>query len=144
MAPSQDRNIQESLFEKLSWIADRWIYKDGENITFENWTKENDTLFSGEAYTVRGGDTVFNEQLKIEKIGDDVYYTAIIKHNPGPVSFKLVDVGKNNAVFENPEHDFPNRITYELKNNSLLYAKVEGKNKAGKESAIEFFYTRVR
>ena len=112
MAPSQNKNIQESPFEKLGWIADRWVYKDGENITYENWIKSGDTLFSGESYTVKDGDTVFNEQLKIEKIGDDVFYIATVKHNPGPVSFKLVELKDKKAVFENPEHDFHNRIIY--------------------------------
>jgi hypothetical protein len=141
MASSQYKN---NPFEKLSWIADRWVCKDGENVTYENWVKSGDTLFSGESYTVRDGDTVFTEQLKIEKLGDDVFYTAIVKHNPGPVSFKLVELDDNKAVFENPEHDFPNRITYELRDNSVLYARVEGKNKNDEDAAIEFFYTRVR
>lgn len=144
MAFSQDNNITESPFEKLGWIADRWIYTDGKETTYENWVKTNDTLYSGESYTVRDGDTVFNEQLKIEKNGDDVFYTAIVKHNPGPVSFKLTEINNNKAVFENPEHDFPTRITYELRNNSVLYAKAEGKNKNGEAAEFELFYTRAR
>jgi hypothetical protein len=144
MAFSQDKNISKSPLEKLGWIVDRWIYTDGEEITYENWVKTNDTLYSGESYTVRDGDTVFNEQLKIEKIGSDVFYTAIVKHNTGPVSFKLIELGDKRAVFENPEHDFPNRITYELRNNSILYAKAEGEDKKGKSTEFELFYTRAR
>jgi hypothetical protein len=144
MASSQCKNISENPFEKLSWIADRWVFKDGEDIIYENWVKSGDTLFSGESYTVRDGDTVFTEQLKIEKIGDDVSYTAIVGHNPGPVSFKLIELEDSKAVFENPEHDFPNRIIYELMNNSVLHARVEGKNKKGEDASIELYYTRAR
>jgi len=144
MALSQDKNVTESPLEKLDWIIDRWIYTDSKEITYENWVKTNDSLYSGETYTVRDGDTVFNERLKIEKAGDDVLYTAIVKHNPGPVNFKLVELGDNKAVFENPEHDFPTRITYELRENSILYAKAEGKNKNGEATEFELFYARAR
>jgi hypothetical protein len=144
MTASQNKNISESTFGKLGWIVNKWMYKEGDNVTFENWVKLNDELFSGESYTVKDGDTILNEQLKIEKIGDDVYYTAIVKHNPGPVHFKLIEHGENKAVFENPEHDFPNRIIYELKEGNFLYARVEGKNKKGEDVTGEFFYTMAK
>lgn len=144
MAQFHENNISEDPFEKLNWIVDNWIYKDGDNITYENWIKENDSLLIGESYTVRNSDTVFSEQLKIERIEGDVYYTAVVKHNPGPVRFMLVELGDNKAVFENPEHDFPNRIIYELRDNSVLHAKVEGKDKNGRAASLELFYKRVR
>ena len=144
MAFSQDKSIDTNSFEKLSWIVDRWISPSGESITYENWVKLDDTTFSGESHTTKNGDTVFTEQLKIEKIGDEIYYTAVVKHNPGPVHFKLVELQANKAVFENPKHDFPNRIIYMLKDDGTLYARIEGKNNKGKDVAAEFFYTRAR
>jgi Domain of unknown function (DUF6265) len=144
MSDSQDKNTIENPIEKLSWIVDRWVSNDEESITYENWEMEDDTTFSGESYTVKNGDTVFNEQLKIEKIAEDVYYTAIVKHNPDPVHFKLVELGENKVVFENPEHDFPNKIMYMLKKDGSLYARIEGKNKKGEDVTGEFFYKRAR
>jgi hypothetical protein len=141
---SQDKNLMDERFQKLSWIIDRWISLPGESITYENWSKVDDTTFSGESHTVKNGDTVFTEQLRIEKIDDDVYYTAIVKHNPAPVHFKLVELCETKAVFENPEHDFPNRIIYMLKDDGSMYARIEGKNKKGEEVNGEFFYTRAR
>jgi len=144
MAYSQDKNIDSNPFDKLNWIVDKWISTPGESITYENWVRLDDITYSGESHTIRNGDTVFTEQLKIEKVGDDIFYTAIVEHNPGPVSFKLIELEDNKAIFENPEHDFPNRIIYMLKDDGLLYARIEGKNKKGKEVYSEFFYTRVR
>lgn len=154
MAFSQDNNTDSNPFDKLSWIADRWISMPGENmqgesipgesITYENWVRLDDTAYTGESYTVKKGDIVFTEQLKIEKIGDDIFYTAIVEHNPAPVHFKLVELDLNKAVFENPEHDFPNRIIYMLKKDGSLYARIEGRNKKGEEITGEFFYTRAR
>ena len=144
MVSSQDKNTDLNPFEKLSWIVDRWISAPGESITYENWVKLDDTTFSGKSHTIKNGDTVFTEQLKIEKIGDEIYYTAVVKHNPDTVHFKLVELGENKAVFENPEHDFPNRIIYMLKADGTFYARIEGKNKKGEDAAGEFFYTRAR
>ena len=134
---------KDEMNEKLSWIAGQWVWVDNESVIYENWVKNNDGSFSGESFTVKNGKTVFSEQLKIEKSGEDVFYIAVVKHNPGPVSFKLVKLGDKKAVFENPEHDFPGRIIYELKNNGSLCARVEGKNKKGKEVFSEYFYSRA-
>ncbi len=135
---------KDNRLEKLSWLADQWVWVDSESVTYERWITNNDNSLTGEAFTVKNGDTVFSEQLKIEKTGDDIFYIAAVKHNPGPVSFKLVELGENKAVFENHEHDFPNRIIYELRNNDSLYARVEGKNKMGNDVFNEYFYTRAR
>jgi hypothetical protein len=144
MAYSQDKNTDSNPFDKLSWIVDKWISPPGESITYENWVRIDDTAYSGESHSVINGITVFAEQLKIEKIGGDIFYTAVVEHNPGPVYFKLIELDTNKAVFENPEHDYPNRIIYMLKDDGSLYAKIEGKNKKGKEVYSEFFYTRAR
>jgi hypothetical protein len=135
---------KDERLEKLSWITDQWVWVDNESVTYENWIKNNDGSYSGESFTVKNGDTVFSEQLKIEKSGDDIFYTAVVKHNPGPVSFKLIELGDNKAVFENPEHDFPNKILYVLKNSDSLYARIEGKNKNGKYAVGEYYYTRAK
>lgn len=144
MSFPQNKNAVSDTFEKLSWIEDNWISPQDGSIIYENWVRVDDSAYSGESYTVKNGVTVFTEKLKIEKIGDDIFYTAVVAHNPGPVHFKLVELDENKAVFENPEHDFPNRIIYMLKDDGLLYARIEGKNKKGEEVTGEFFYTRAR
>lgn len=144
IANGQDKNLPDNRLDKLEWIADRWVYVDSQGVTYENWVKERDDSFTGEAFTVKNGDTVFSEQLKIKKTDDDIFYIGIVKHNPGPVSFKLVEIRGKRAVFENPEYDFPNRIIYELKNSYSLYARIEGKDENGKTVMGEYFYTRAR
>ena len=42
------------------------------------------------------------------------------------VSFNLKDIGPSRVVFENPQHDFPQRIIYELKASGQLWARIEG------------------
>ena len=129
--------------EKLEWIIDRWGNTSDGTSVYESWERVNDSLFKGESKTVKDDKIIFSEKLSIEKIGDNIFYTADVKHNPEPVHFKLINLTDTSATFENPEHDFPQRIIYELRNNTTLYARIEGKVKDKIESS-EFIMDRLR
>lgn len=123
---------------KLSWIVDRWISKEGASTSYEHWEKTSDVLFTGGSETVKNGDTVFAEKLKIEVIDGSIYYIADVSHNPEPVKFKLTYVTETEAVFENPQHDFPKKITYMLVEGKL-HASIEGPSKK-----IDFVMNKMR
>jgi hypothetical protein len=59
------------------------------------------------------------------------------------VSFKLVKVNPSQAIFENPQHDFPQRIVYQRLIDGSLYASLEGVEN-GKPKRIEFAMKRAR
>ena len=50
---------------------------------------------------------------------------------------------KQEAVFENPEHDFPQRIICRLGDDGSLNARIEGKRN-GKEKEMDFLMKRVK
>jgi hypothetical protein len=61
------------------------------------------------------------------------------------VPFKLISDENKKAVFENPEHDFPQRVIYVLNADGSMTALVEGKMRGqGEERRIEFQFNRVR
>ncbi len=139
-----DSQVKNNSLDSLSWIVDNWIKEDSTGITRERWTKIDENKFEGKSYTIQNGDTVFSEKLMIEKKGDEIYYTAVVKHNPGPVSFKITELSSGYAVFENPEHDFPQKISYKLQADGSLLAWIEGKNSKGINIKIEFPMKRER
>jgi hypothetical protein len=141
MSASQVRN---NSLTSLSWIVDNWINEDSNGVTRERWIKIDDNKFEGESYTILNGDTVFSEKLMLEKKDNDVYYTAVVNHNPAPVSFKMIEYSDKHAVFENPEHDFPQKISYKLQEDGSLLAYIEGKNSKGINTKIEFPMKRER
>lgn len=116
--------------EKLSWINDRWVSTDGESTSYEHWEEINDALFKGGSETIKNGDTVFAEKLSIELINGEIFYIADVAHNPAPVKFKLTFLTDSEAVFENPEHDFPQKISYKYIEGNLN-ASIEGPAKSG-------------
>jgi Domain of unknown function (DUF6265) len=56
-----------------------------------------------------------------------------------PVGFPLESLGKRRAVFENPSHDFPQRVIY-WREGDRLRARVEGSFNATKQ-ALEWTFS---
>ena len=56
-------------------------------------------------------------------------------------AFKLIRASNTEMVFENSRHDFPQRISYTLKEDDKLVAAIEG-TKNGKTRRIEFNFQR--
>lgn len=129
--------------EKLSWVLDRWISSDGESTSYEHWVKVDNNHFKGGSETIKNGDTVFAEILDIKTIDGSVYYIADVPHNPAPVKFKLTFLTDNEAVFENPEHDFPKKISYKQVEGNL-HASIEGPGKNGVWKKVDFKMTKMR
>ncbi|HEY3251300.1 MAG TPA: DUF6265 family protein [Ignavibacteria bacterium] len=139
MSDSQSKNSLDSLL----WMVDSWVNADGETVSYEHWTKVNDSLFEGGSETIKNGDTVFSEKLKLIARDDGIFYIADVSHNPVPVFFKLISSGNNFAVFENSSHDFPKKISYMLEEGNL-HAYIEGPSKNGEWKKIDFFFNRRR
>jgi len=132
--PAQEQRYS---LDSLSWIAGCWA-RGGENRAYEEqWMKPAGKTMLGMSRSVSNGKTVEYEFLKVhEEENGEIFYTA----NPSgqeQASFKLVKLEGDIAVFENPEHDFPQRIIYMLEADGSLKARIEGKSK-GKERGVDF------
>ncbi len=56
--------------------------------------------------------------------------------------FPLLRLGQTEAVFENPQHDYPQRIVYQLEGGTRLRARIEGMHR-GAPRVIEFPMSRT-
>ena len=83
----------------------------------------------GQATTTQNSDTVYVERISLIIKDDAIYYVADVPQNKQPFYFKLTSITGNGFVCENPEHDFPKKITYEL-NGSQLKATISGDGKS--------------
>lgn len=127
--------------ESLAWLAGSWGSASGATETEEHWTAPKAGSLLGMNRTTRGGKTVMFEFLRIEARPDGVYYLASPGGRP-PTPFKLKEAVKEKVVFENPEHDFPQRILY-WKSGSSLCARIEGTQK-GKPAGQEWCWLPLR
>ena len=97
----------------------------------------------GMSRTVAGGKTVFTEYIQIRESNGQLAYIVSLGLAAKPVVFKLVKGSDNEATFENPEHDFPQRIIYRRESTDSLFARIEGQEK-GVNKGIDFRYRRTR
>jgi len=94
----------------------------------ETWIKENDSTFSAKSYFIKEEDTLHNETILLTQKNDIITYSAKIvgENNDKSIDFKLTSSTENNCVFENPSHDYPQKITYKKTNNNSLIATIFG------------------
>jgi lysophospholipase L1-like esterase len=96
---------------------------------------------SGLGRTVRGGRLTESETVVIRETASGLVYEAHPSGQP-PATFKAVSAGERTIVFEDPAHDFPQRVGYAQPDPSTLTAWIEG-TREGKARRIEFRYRRV-
>jgi len=130
--PSANNTIND-----LKIIIGNWQSHKG--IAFnENWRFVNQNVFEGEGFSMNGSDTAFFEKVKIEKVGDSVYYKVLINKSNKTVDFLLTEASKSNWTFVNPTNDFPSIINYNIENDTLLTVTIS--NIRGNKE--QFFYLK--
>lgn len=122
-----------------SWLIGTWENNSAQGSYTETWKMENDSAYQGASYFVIGNDTVSEEKLSLVQRGEALLYIPTVKNQNGgmPVEFTLTSSLNGQLVFENPQHDFPQKITYAKISNDSLVAEISG-TKNGKTNAQQF------
>lgn len=106
------------------WVSEAWDGNPSNSRGEEVWLTPTRNMMLGINRTVEGDQTRAFEYLRIEIGPEGTAYWA----SPGgrsATAFQLVDAGTGHAVFENLEHDFPQRIRYR-RDGDRLEASIEG------------------
>jgi hypothetical protein len=92
--------------------------------------------------TVRGDSLVEYEVVVIRERENALVYEA---HPSGqtPATFTATTVSDSAVVFENPSHDFPQKVGYRRAGPDSLMGYIEG-SIGGRQRHIEFPYARAR
>lgn len=122
---------QQQELKKLEWLIGKWerINTKPETAAYEYWEKTPDNSLIGIGFSMKGADTTFVEKLRIEEKKGTLYYVADVSENTVPTYFKFTSLAEYSFVSENPEHDFPKMISYELKEDILTATISDGGNK---------------
>jgi hypothetical protein len=127
--------------DDLGWLAGCWEGGEAGRVVTEQWMKPLGGTLLGMSRTVEGGATVAHEFLMIREDAEGVHYVAR-PSGQAEASFELVRVAEGEAVFENPAHDFPQRVVYRLAGKGKLAAAIEGLVE-GEMRRVEFPMKRV-
>ena len=120
----------------LFWMTGCWAGEEGQSRVEEQWTKPAGGQMMGVSRTIRAGKVVFHEFLLIDTDQEGAYYLPRLSNGAEPVKFRLTTQSETGAIFENPAHDFPQRIIYR-KTEGGLFARIDGKQN-GKDRAVDF------
>jgi len=118
-------------FKKLKWLEGTWLRADSKagQSGHERWLRSSPYEIRGYGVTMKGQDTLFVEKLRILVKDDNLYYVADVPENQTPVYFKLIEISNAGFVCENPDHDFPKKIAYQLEGSNLK-ATISGNGKS--------------
>ena len=115
----------------VAWLIGKWERTNVKVGTkaFEYWEKESESSLRGIGFSMRGADTTFVEKLKIEQREGTFYYVADVRENTEPIYFKFTKLSEYGFISENPEHDFPKMISYELRDGQMTATISDGGDK---------------
>ena len=129
-----------ALNPSLDWIAGHWCVDRGEDSVEELWLPPHGGVVVGLGRTRTTDRTTRFEYLRIVDRDGAQSYIAQPGGRP-PTAFRRTAGGLRWVRFENPDHDFPQRIEYRRKGDALR-AEVSGPGKNGKEVVITVNYSR--
>ena len=118
-------------FKKLDWLEGTWTRQDvkpGQS-GHESWQKISAAEWKGLGVNMTGADTIFVEKMNLVIKDGNIYYVANITENKAPVYFKMTAITNDSFICENPQHDFPKKITYQKEGNKLK-ATISGDGKS--------------
>ncbi len=116
----------EAQLALLGWLPGCWNAEQADPGSGEQWLPLAGGSLLGVSRTVRGGQTVGFEFMRIAHGADGrVAFFAQPSGKP-PASFALLRITDREVVFENLEHDFPQRVIYRFEPPAHLHASIEG------------------
>ncbi len=128
--------------EKLSWMTGVWTQKKDGDTVQESWLGPSGKMMAAVNLTTSARRGTSFEFLRIVETPTGLAYLA----SPGgksPVEFKLKALGEKKVVFENPAHDFPQRVMYWIEPDGAMKARIEGAVQ-GKVRGMEWRFDSVK
>ncbi|MBW4361628.1 DUF6265 family protein [Flavobacterium taihuense] len=130
---------EKDQIKKANWLLGKWETKTADGNLSESWKQVNDSTFQGESFFIKGKDTLHFETITLQQKGEDLFYNTTVKgqNENKAVAFKMTIGTEKQLIFENPKHDYPQKITYTLITKDSLVAAISGVQ-LGKPSSEKF------
>jgi len=136
---------QQDVFNELQQLSGTWRMETKKGALYETWKRISKDEMQGKSFKLNGKDTVVLENVRLSKSSEGLFYIPVLSdQNEGkPVPFKMINSKDQTFVFENKEHDFPQRIIYHLVSKDSIHAWIEG-TENGKEGRSDYYFRRVQ
>ncbi len=119
----------------FAWMAGCWRQESPNRVADEMWMTPAGGVVLGVSRTVANGRTVAHEFMQIREDAGRVVFIAQ-PAGQAEATFTLLTQGPRDVVFENPAHDFPQRVMYRLDGDTLV-GRIEG-SQNGKPRSVDY------
>ena len=140
--PSEASAQEPASVADLAWLAGCWASVGGEAGSGEQWTAPAGKTLLGVSRTVIDSRTVAYEFVRIRETEAGEIEYIVKPSGQSEATFIIVQLSASEVVFENLDHDFPQRIIYRLRAGGNLVARIEGEIK-GEFRTVDFPMKRV-
>jgi hypothetical protein len=123
----------------LGWMVGAWVQSGEGSVVREVWLPASGDQMVGVSHETRAGRRPAYEFERIEDKDGVIAFTAILEGQP-PTAFALRSAADGEVVFENKDHDFPQRVIYRRCGEDLC-ARIEG-TIGGKTQGQDWRYRR--
>jgi hypothetical protein len=91
---------------------------------------------------VKNGETIEHEFLQIRRNSEGKIVYVAAPSGQSETSFVLTSASESSFTFENPDHDFPQRIIYRALDSGRLLVRIEG-TRDGAVRGVDFPMQRI-
>jgi len=123
--------------DDLAWLSGCWAAANQEPGSGEQWMPPAGGTMLGVSRSVHDGKTVAFEFIRIAEQDDGKLVFIASPSGQKAASFSMTGIGDREVIFENPDHDFPQRIIYQLISDQDLLGRIEG-TIDGAEKGVDF------
>lgn len=134
-------SAQSTGVHRLAFLQGCWEAATAQGQVEEQWMAPRGDSMLGVGRTVKDGRLREYELMIVREREGTLAYDARPMGQPGGV-FESTLLEEGRAIFENPHHDFPQRIGYERQGAEGLLAWIEGNHEGGLRR-FEYPYRRV-
>jgi Domain of unknown function (DUF6265) len=136
-SPAQAQSSPLTLND-VAWISGCWKARpdEGRFNNVEQWSKPFGNAMLGTGMELKGGKLVSWEHMKIEAAADGKIILVIKPHNQKEAAFTLTSTKPDTLSFENPQNDFPQKVSYRKEKDGAMEIRVDGKVKDVQKAAL--------
>lgn len=134
----------EDSMEPFKWLLGDWQSERKSGVLTESWKQVNDSSYEGKSYmTSKAGENKMLEEMQLIYRQKKYHFISVVpgQNKELPVSFAINDFSYNHFLAENPAHDFPRRIKYELIKQDSLHAWIDG-GLSNADQRVDFYFSR--
>jgi hypothetical protein len=142
LVPATGVSSADVRIRDLHWLSGCWTSNGGESGSGEQWMYPAGGSMLGVNRSVRNGRTTAFEFMRIVETDNEGLMLIASPSGQPAATFMLASISGGEVIFENPDHDFPQRIAYRKLPDSGLLGWIDGEIN-GSRRRVEFPMTAI-